>query len=235
MDASMEVLLGTGWLSQQPAPFCDWIVRAGYWRKFKRSELIFGAGDPVDGLIGVVEGAIDIFYPAFDHKNVMLTREGRGFWIGDLALLARKARLVSAYAGVPTEAFFVPRGAILAVLREYPDYWHAFYQLSYENQENALVVLSETLSLPVTVRVARRLRHLSGEDLTVRISQQGLADLLGTTRSHLQRSLAALARQDLIETGYNVIRIKDLAGLNAAASGQATQPLAVRQGRVLPA
>ncbi len=219
MGSSMEILLGTGWLSQQPDAFRDWIAGAGNWRKYQRSELIFSAGDPADGLVGVAEGVVDIFYPASDHKNVILTREGRGFWIGDLALLARKTRLVSVYAGVPTEAFFVPRGAILVALRENPAYWHAFYQLSYENLEISLAILSETLTLPVTVRVARRLRHLSGEDLTIRISQQGLADLLGTTRSHLQRSLGALAQQGLIETGYNEIRIKDLAGLNAAASG----------------
>lgn len=217
MDSQSESLVQSGWLSEQSQAFQQWIIGAGRWRHYSRNEQMFAAGEPADGLIGVAEGAVDIIYPGFQDKSLIVTREGRGFWVGDLAVLARKPRIISAYAGVPTDVFFVATRAILEILRERPAYWHAFYQMAYENQQTSLSLLAEAMTLPVTVRLARRLRHLAGPDLTVRISQQALADLLGTTRTHLQRSLAALAEQGVIETGYSQIRIADLAGLSALA------------------
>lgn len=217
MVGQSETLIQSGWLSEQSRAFQQWIIGAGRWRHYSRNEQIFAVGEPADGLIGVAAGAVDIIYPGFQDKSLIVTREGRGFWVGDLAVLARKPRIVSAYAGVPTDVFFVATQAILGILRERPAYWHAFYQLAYDNQVIGLEMLSEALTLPVPARLARRLRHLAGADLTARISQQALADLLGTTRTHLQRSLAVLAEQGLIETGYNQIRIADLAGLNALA------------------
>lgn len=217
MDSQSKALIQSGWLSGQAPDFQQWIIGAGRWRHFTRNDPLYLAGQPADGLIGVVEGAVDIIYPGFLDKSLILTREGQGFWVGDLALLARKPRIVSIYAGGPTDVFFVATSTILEVLREKPAYWHSFYQLAYENQIIGLDLLSEALTLPVPARLARRLRHLAGADMTARISQQALADLLGTTRTHLQRSLAALAEQGLIETGYNQIRIADLEGLNAVA------------------
>lgn len=220
MDRRTEILTEIGWLSTQSYEFQQWIVDAGSWRRFNRNTEIYAAGEPAEALIGVAEGALDIIFMAQDHKSVILSREGRGFWIGDLAMLAQKARLVSVYAATPTDVFFVRTQTIMAKLQETPEYWHAFYQLSYENLENALVLWSEALALPVTARLARRLRHLADGNLTVHISQQALADLLSTTRTHVQRSLAALAQQGLIETGYNEIRIIDLQGLMAAGAAR---------------
>lgn len=214
-----RLLAETRWLREQPQAFREWIAGAGTWRYFERNQELFSAGDPAQWLTGIVEGAVDIIYPDIDGRSVIVSREGQGFWIGDLAVLARKPRLVSCYAAAHTAAFLVPRTAITDLLRREPAYWHAFYQLAYENQEISLVLLSEALTLPVSVRLARRLRHLAGADMTVRISQQALADLLGTTRTHLQRSLGALAAQGLIETGYSQVRITDLDGLNTVASG----------------
>lgn len=220
MNNQSEKLMQSGWLSEQPPEFQEWIIGAGRWRSFGRNEQLFAAGDPADTLIGIAQGALDIVYPAFNDRSLMITREGDGFWIGDLAMLARKQRLVSAYAASDTAACIVPRSVIVTALQENPEFWHAFYQLAYENQQISLALLAEALALPVTARLARRLRHLAGADMTVRISQQALADLLGATRTHLQRSLAALAERGLVETGYGQIRIADLDGLNAVALGR---------------
>jgi len=208
-ELGLQTLSKSGWLAEQPEDFCNWIRTAGRWVEFDRNQLIYDIGDGASGLYGIATGSVDITFPVGDSEPVTVTREGCGFWIGDLALLARKNRLVSVRGATMTRAFVVPQAAVFELLAERPEHWHSFYQLSYENFTTALRLLAEVLSLPVKVRLARRLRALAADGSTAAVTQHDLARLLGITRSRLQRALTELTTQGLIETGYNIIRIRD--------------------------
>lgn len=75
--------------------------------------------------------------------------------------------------------------------------------------------LEELLSGPLDYQLASMLLHLADEDQQVHVSQQVIAQLLGSRRQSVARSLANLERRDLIEKQYRRIRILDAPGLRA--------------------
>lgn len=78
--------------------------------------------------------------------------------------------------------------------------------------------LEELLSGPLETQLALLLHHAVDSEGSVATSQELLARLLGAHRPSINRSLAKLERQGLIEKNYRRIRVLDPEGLRALAS-----------------
>jgi CRP-like cAMP-binding protein len=215
--ADFAPLAERGWLAEQPADFRDWVARSGRWRRYDAGQVLYDAGEPPDGLYGLAEGALEITLPLVGDEPVTIHRAEPGFWIGDAALLANGARLVSVGAAAPSRVFRIPAAAVREVVVRRPEYWHAFYTLSYINVATAITLLAEALSLSPRARLARTILRLSDADGAVQASQHDLARLIGMTRSTLQRSLAELAEAGAIATGYRSLTVRDRVALEHAA------------------
>lgn len=78
--------------------------------------------------------------------------------------------------------------------------------------------LEQLLAGPLDFQIASLLRHVKDEDNVARVSQETIAQLLGTRRPSVARSLSNLEKQGLIEKRYREIHIVDeqrLAALTA--------------------
>jgi CRP-like cAMP-binding protein len=69
--------------------------------------------------------------------------------------------------------------------------------------------LEDLLAGPLDFQIASLLRHIRDDDNVVRVSQETIAQLLGTRRPSVARSLASLERQGLIKKHYREIQITD--------------------------
>lgn len=198
-----------GWLAEQPEEFQSAVAAVGRWRKVEAGAFLYHAGDPPNGLFGLADGGLDITVPLLSEEPVPIHRAEIGFWIGDSAELSETPQLVSVTAVAPSRVLHVPGPALRRPLEEKPERWRALYRLSARNTATAVRLLSESLSLPVRARVARRLLVLAVRSRDVSITQADLARLVGVTRATLQRCLADLEAAGAVERRYGAVRVLD--------------------------
>jgi len=211
LPRDLDTLARRGWLAGQPEALRDWALQVGRWRSFEAGQVLYLAGDAADGLYGLGSGALDIVVP-FGDDSASLHRADVGFWIGDSALLADKPRLVSVVASRSSRVYFLPAAA-LRLLRERPDLWPCFYELSHLNVALSLTLLGEALVLSPRARIARQMLRLAGSGASIDASQDELARLAGVTRPTLQRALADLGAANVLRTGYRRLELLDRAAL----------------------
>jgi CRP-like cAMP-binding protein len=139
--ALTKFLCRTGWLSDQQGVFQDWIMASAVWRHIEPKSVVFLAGDEPDGLYGLAEGAVDLSVPIMGSEPVSISRGDPGFWIGEAAILAGTRRAVSVSAILPSTLVFVPRKKLLVKLRQHPEWWQPFYELSHANTTLAITLV----------------------------------------------------------------------------------------------
>jgi CRP-like cAMP-binding protein len=210
-------LRSNGWLARQKPEFRSAFLRHGRFRSYQKGSSIYEAGDSSNGVFGLANGSLHIVIPTTDEDEVVLSRADPGFWIGDLACLADKPRLVSVRALTPCRVFHVPARGIRTLAAEVPGAWAAFYELTYANMAVALAVLSDTLAYSPERRALRTLSRLAtgvprNEDgaCILHMTQGELAALAGVSRPTIQRLLRQLGASGILETNYKSLRILSL-------------------------
>jgi CRP-like cAMP-binding protein len=202
-----------GWLAEQPEWFRALIAAAGQTRDFARGDRIDPAGAMNLGLCGVIDGCVDSLIPVAGERLVRGHRFRPGQWWGVVGLLAGRPALSETVAVEPARVFLAPAAAIERILEEHPTAWRRFAQLMHANVGITITLLGEALALPPTPRLARRLLQLSAGGEPVSATLDDLAELLGVTRSTVQRSLGDLVRAGAVEKRYRRVVVRDRAAL----------------------
>lgn len=217
MSATLQPLLTTGWLAEEPAPFRDRIVALGRMIRVPRGRTIYATGDQPDAVFGIAAGYADLSLAVADEEEVLIYRAGPGFWIGDSALLARTERGLTVTAVTDCDIFRLPGPAIRAHLSERPEDWPAFFRLNHRNAMLAISVLAEHLSLPPAARFARTMLRIADSGGIVTATQEDLARLSGLSRASFRRAMGRMIAAGVLRTGYGRIIIADRARLTAMA------------------
>jgi CRP-like cAMP-binding protein len=213
----LDNLTKAGWLSEQPADFQLRMAELGRWMSIPRGRQLYSAGDEPDALYGIGTGLLDIAIPIIGEEECVIHRARAGFWIGDGALVLGAPRTLTVEAVTDCRLFRVPFPVLRRHLAENPGDWEYMHRLSTLNAILAVRILSEVLSLPSIVRVARLLLRLAAPDGTVPSTQEELGRLAGMSRATFGRSLSRLIANGAIETRYQEIKIVDVAVVKAEA------------------
>ncbi len=195
-------------------------MRSAVRRTYGADEALFVQGDPANGIHAVLDGSVKITVPADDGQEFVIHQEGRGFWIGDLALFATAHRLISVVATRPTETLFLPAPRLERLVQDSPDFVRDFYALSHENMQKALRIVANLAVTGTEKRLVLRLLHLdevtSDAEGWIPVSQEELAAMIAVSAPTLHRALHRLIELDLIEGGYGRLRLKDRRALVAS-------------------
>ncbi len=195
-------------------------MRSAVRRTYGADEALFVQGDPANGIHAVLDGSVKITVPADDGQEFVIHQEGRGFWIGDLALFATAHRLISVVATRPTETLFFPASRLERLVQDSPDFVRDFYALSHENMQKALRIVANLAVTGTEKRLVLRLLHLdevtSDAEGWIPVSQEELAAMIAVSAPTLHRALHRLIELDLIEGGYGRLRLKDRRALVAS-------------------
>ena len=213
----LDHLSRVGWLSEQPEDFQLRMAELGRWTSIARGRQLYSAGGKADALYGIGTGLIDIAIPILADEQCVVHRATAGFWIGDGALIPDAPRTLSVEAVTDCRLFRIPFPVLRRHLAETPGDWEYIHRLSTINATLAVRILSEVLSLPPSVRVARLLLRLAAPDGTVASTHEELGRLAGMSRATFRRSLSQLIGTGAVETRYNVIKITDLSAVEAQA------------------
>jgi CRP/FNR family transcriptional regulator, cyclic AMP receptor protein len=206
-----------GWLSEQPADFQLRMAKLGRLTSLSKGRQLYSAGDEPDALYGIDSGLLDIAIPIIGNEECVIHRARSGFWIGDGALIPGAPRTLTVEAATDCRLFRIPFPVLRRHLAENPADWEYMHRLSTLNATLAVRILSEVLSLPPSVRVARLLLRLAAPDGTVTSTHEDLGRLAGMSRATFGRSLSRLIATGAIKTRYNELKIVDLAAVRAEA------------------
>jgi CRP-like cAMP-binding protein len=193
----------------------------------KRGQMIFAEGDEGAGFYVLTSGRAKIFKLSPDGKEQILHIMPPGEPFGEVAVFAGEPFPAYAEAIEDGAALFFPRAAFIDLIRTNPSLsLNMMAILSRRLRKFAATI--EALSLKeVPGRLADHFLYLGkqgkeeDEWLTLDISKNQLAGLMGTIPETLSRILARMIKDELIETsGQRRIRILDRTGLKELAEGE---------------
>lgn len=163
-------------------------------RRFSRHEVVFHRDDPADSLHLITKGrfAIRIMTPL--GETVTIGMRGAGDSFGEMALVGdgtRRAATVVALEEAETFAVYV--ADFQRLRREYPSVDEVLINFLAGEVRRHNELLLEALYMPAERRVLRRLAELAelyaGEDGSIPLTQEQLAEMAGTSRATVNRVL----------------------------------------------
>lgn len=170
------------------------LLRSSTRRRFRRDEVIFHEGDPGEAVHLIESGrvAIRVTTPLGDVST--FTVLGPGDFFGELALiLAGGRRTATAACLDPVETLALSRPVFSDLRAAHSSVATLVESVLANRVERLSARLVEALYVPVNRRILNRLLELAEledvRDGTIRITQEDLATLAGTTRSTVNRAL----------------------------------------------
>jgi CRP/FNR family transcriptional regulator, cyclic AMP receptor protein len=206
----------------------DALLAHGRQRRLRAGEHLFVHGAPDGGLYCVLGGSISVqAVGSQDEAPVLLVLEPC-HWFGELTLIDGRPRTHDAVAEAPSLVWCVPRAPLEDWLEANPRHWREIARLAGGKLRIAFQIFDLEIRSPMTERVARRLRlatlgwgwRSSQPRDNLRLSQEQLARMLGTSRSSVNKSLRELERLGAVELHYGAIEVRD-SGLLLQACGHA--------------
>jgi CRP/FNR family cyclic AMP-dependent transcriptional regulator len=159
---------------------------------YSRREVIFSQGDPCDSVMYVRSGAIELSVIAHSGREAIVATLGPGDFLGEGALAGHPVRVETASATMPTTVFVIPKPQMIRLLHSHHAFSDRFiaHMLVRNGRLEADLVdqlfnSSERRLARVLLLLARDGREEKPQRLLPKISQETLAEMVGTTRSRV--------------------------------------------------
>jgi len=185
---------------------------------------ILRQGETGSKMFAIISGKVKVSVVSENGKEAVLGILGKDEFFGEMALFDGRERSASVIALEPTELLTLERASLVAFLKQTPQ--AAMNLLSALSQRlrttNALFEDSVFLNLPS--RLAKKLLSLAHEHgvqtpeglrIDLRLSQQEVANLVGTTRESVNRLLRLWEEQEVIRFEDGQVTILDTGTLEA--------------------
>jgi CRP/FNR family cyclic AMP-dependent transcriptional regulator len=159
---------------------------------YQKGKIVFSQGQPSDTIMHIQKGGIKISVLSRTGKEAVVAMLGPGDFFGEGALTGQSIRIGTATATTLTTALIIEKGAMLRLLRDEPSFAERF--MSYMLARNLRIEadLVDQLFNSSEKRLARALLLLArygdqagAERRIPKISQETLAEMIGTTRSRV--------------------------------------------------
>ena len=213
------------WFKSIATELQDALLTISSVRQLLAGETLFRRGDPSDGLYCAVAGAIRIKSSNRAGKEAILAQIESPYWFGEIGLFDRLPRSHDAVAETDSHLIFVPMPALEALLQKQPLYWRDFGRLMSQKIRASFACIESMSLLPPKARLARRLLQMSkgyGERIhcrshTLKIPQEQLAMMMGTSRQTLNHMLQDLSARNIIKVTYRELEILNFDALEHIA------------------
>jgi CRP-like cAMP-binding protein len=210
----------TGFLAELGPAQLEGLRSRGWRRRFTRGTILFQEGGSSEQVMIVLSGRVKISHFTADGREIILAVRGPGELLGELSAIDQEPRSATALAAEPVETL------VLTV--------EDFQQFVASTPRAAMVLLTglvrrlreadrkrvEFAAFDTVGRVALRLLDLAeqfgepvgtegGVRITLQLSQQELAGLIGASREAVSKALQQLRKRGWVETQRRGISILD--------------------------
>jgi CRP/FNR family cyclic AMP-dependent transcriptional regulator len=161
-------------------------------KEYRKRQAIFVQGGPADAVFYIKKGKVKLTVLSARGKEAVIAILGSGDFFGEGSLAGQPVRMASATAMTECSLLQVKKEAMIRMLRTEPTWSELFmsYLLSRnvrieEDLVDQLFNSSEKRLARVLLLLGRYGKEGQHEDIVPRISQETLADMIGTTRSRV--------------------------------------------------
>ncbi|MFI7002055.1 Crp/Fnr family transcriptional regulator [Nocardia sp. NPDC050175] len=195
-------------------------------RRFKRREILCHEGDPGDCLHLIKSGRLIVRVATPFGNTATLTMLGPGYSFGELAVADSNSRRTATVEAVENvETLTLSRAQLTTLRQTYPEIDQVIIATLAAQVRRLSAQVLEALYLPVETRVVRRLVDLARiyggahPIAEIRLNQDDLASMAGTTRATTNKVLRELQQREILALTRGRITVVDRAALVRAAAG----------------
>ncbi|HEY2897767.1 MAG TPA: Crp/Fnr family transcriptional regulator [Gemmatimonadaceae bacterium] len=189
-------------------------------RSFAAREPLFREGDEAHGIFVVLDGKVRVVRTSRGRRHVLHT-EMRGGTLGEAPFFDHDPYPVSAVAWTPVVALYLDRGCVERAVRSCPELALFFLSRLAERVRLLLDRVDRLATASVSTRMCAYLLEQAerSDGSLVAITQESLAEELGTVREVVMRALRSLRKRRIIASaGRGKIEIVNLPALRELAS-----------------
>jgi len=176
--------------------------------QYRKSEKVYSQGDPATNVLYIQKGGIRLSVINVVGKEAVVAMLGPGNFVGEGCLAGQLVRMATATAIAPTSLLVIDKKELIRVLHTEPAFSDRF--VSYMLARNIRIEqdLVDQLFNSSEKRLARALLLLAQygiqsepEKMLPKVSQEVLAEMIGTTRSRVNCFMAKFKKLGFI--GYD--------------------------------
>ena len=176
--------------------------------EYRPLAIIFSQGDPSDSVLYIQTGAVRLSVLSHAGKEGIVGTLGPGDFVGEGALAGQRVRICTARAVSTTTALIVPKKQMIQLLHDEPAFSSRFIEFMLSRNIRIEEDLVDQLFNSSEKRLARTLLLLARygmpdkpQGVLPKLSQETLAEMIGTTRSRVNFFMNKFRKLGFIE--YN--------------------------------
>jgi CRP/FNR family transcriptional regulator, cyclic AMP receptor protein len=174
---------------------------------YGKNQAIFSQGDAADSVFYIREGKVKLTVRSDQGKEAVVAIHGKGDFFGEGCLNGQPVRLASAVTMAESTIMRITKATIVRVLREQPKFAEKFMAHLVARNARIEADLVDQLFNSSEKRLARALLLMAnfGKDETpaapvvAKISQETLAEMVGTTRARVNTFMNKFRKLGFIE------------------------------------
>lgn len=185
---------------------------------YPKGQMILALGDDAVALYFVIIGTIRVCNVSMSGHGMTLTHLSSGEWFGEISIIDDNPRTHDAWTMNDVTLISIPKHAIIQIAQLHPIFYKHLALITCERIRRAFDWIDSATSLNTSARLAGMLIGLIGtygnqvgDDIKIdlRLSQEELGFMLGTTRQTINKIIQLWQQQHLIDMHYGFTTIKN--------------------------
>ena len=175
---------------------------------YRTDDIIFSQERPADAVFYIRSGRIKLVVTSTQGKEAIAAILGAGDFFGEGCLIGQPVRLATARAMVDSEVMRIEKAEMIWVLHDEPSFGERFITHLLTRASRAEEDLTDQLFNSSEKRLARTLLLLANfgkpggpQPIAMKISQETLAEIVGTTRPRVSQFMNKFRKLGFID--YN--------------------------------
>ncbi|GAB2642655.1 Crp/Fnr family transcriptional regulator [Psychrobacter pocilloporae] len=187
--------------------------------------MIHAIGDNDDAALHfVVSGTIRVCNVSTSGNAMTLAHLSSGEWFGEISIIDDNPRTHDAWTINKVTLISIPRKVVIQTAQQYPILYKHLALITCARIRRAFDWIDDATSLNTSARLASMLMGFigtygkqMGDDIKIdlRLSQEELGFMLGTTRQTINKIIQSWQKQEFIDMHYGFITIKNQSELKA--------------------
>ncbi len=190
-------------------------------RKYPKNSVILFEDDPGEAMFVVLSGQVKVVLIGEDGREVILATLAERDFFGEMSLIDDEPRSAHVIAMESSHLLVLRRDDFRRCLEETPHIALGLLRALTKRLRHADSKIGGLVLLDVTGRVARLLLEMADENdgsvITKRVTHHQIAQMVGSSRETVSRTMRTMAEQDLIDVSQKTITVRDRTALEAAA------------------
>lgn len=190
-------------------------------RSYPKNSVILFEDDPGDALFVVAKGQVKVVLIGDDGREVILSVLGQGEFFGEMALIDDEPRSAHVIAMEDSDLLVLRRDDFEGILAQSPKIALSLLKELTRRLRRADEKVGSLVLLDVTGRVARLLLDLAdesgGERITRRLTHHTIAQMVGSSRETVSRTMRELVGKGHIAVSRREIQLRNRPALEQMA------------------